>query len=266
MNRLRVVLAAVALTVFLAGAVGTASAATPGSATYRIQTSGQGSAFSMTVNETIASTSNPSYQDLIVKVAAGGSTFNFSRSVNSSDAISPFLPAVSNQTFGYSSAKGSLTVSLVKNGTESLQFQGAARTLTSYSLSGAASANGSSVTFEGALAAFQSGLVYSAALHLSFTIQPASISQGALAGLNASALPGTSSTQGPVTGSETVQVTLLSTNLPLDAGSSSPAAQAASVGVGAGAVVTALAVGLGVRRHNKHSETVPEAKPEHWVD
>jgi hypothetical protein len=256
MNRTGIVLSAAVILLFLTGAAGAASAATPGSVTYSVSISSGGSSFAMTVNETVATTSNPAHDNLILKVAEGGSTLNYSRSVNSSDVISPFLPAITNQSFSSTTGSRSITASITKNGSETIQFQGASYTLTSYSISGVVTLNASTVDVQGALTTFPSGLIDSASLHLSFT------------GLNASSvLPsGIFAPSSTIPTSGTIRVSLLSTNLPLDSGTSSPAAQAASIGIGAGAAVSALAIGLGVRRHNKHSDAAPETKPEHWVD
>jgi hypothetical protein len=274
MNRTAIALSAVGLMMLLAGAVGTVSAATPGFAVYKVQFSSQSISYSLTVNETVATTSSPSYDNLILSVVTGTWNSSYSRSVNSSAEVSPFLPSITNQTFSYASGSGNLSVSISKNGTTPLQFQGTGYTLTSYSLSARTLSNDSRTAVQGAVTAFPSGLVDSVKLDVSYPSLQLPGIQGMLAGLNSSStsLPisaGGWGTLAPSQGAQrtaSVSITLLSTSLPLNAASSSVTTQAASIGIGAGAAVSALAIGLGVRYHGKHKEVVPEKKPEHWVD
>ncbi len=266
MSRLFAALSIFAVLVLLAGTAGVVSAATPGFAMYKVVATSNGESQALTVNETVAVTSNPSYDNLILNLASGGQTLNYSRTVNASDDLSPFIPSISNQTISEKSGSNSLTLNVLKNGTTPLQFQGGSYTLTSYSLTGSISYNGTIVTIKGALTTFQSGLVNSASLTITYpAIQVPGI-QGESA--NSSSFPfGTgfapvSATQGTLN----VSVSLMSTSLPLNASSPSATARVVSVGIGAGAVVSALAIGLGVRRHNKQAAHVPEDKPEHWVD
>lgn len=268
MSRLSAALSVFAVLVLLVGTSGVVSAATPGFAMYNVVTTSQGQSHSFTVNETVAATSSPSFDKLILDFAWSGSTLNYSRTVNASDDLSPFIPSITNQTFSSSSASGTVAVSVVKNGTVTLQFQGGSHSLTSYSLSGSDSSNGTVVSFQGALTTFQSGLVNSASLTVNYPTVSTSSLQGMLAGLNSSSNPfGTGVASLPtVQGTVNVRVTLLSTSLPLSASAPSSTARVVSVGIGAGAVVSALAIGLGVRRHNKHAAPAPENKPEHWVD
>lgn len=268
MSRLSAALSLFAVLVLLAGAVGGASAATPGFAAYKVAITADGQTNSFTVNETVSVTSNPSYDNLILGVVSAGQTFNYSRTVNASDDLSPFIPSISNQTFSSTSGSSTVKVNVLKNGTIPLGFQGTSYTLTSYSLAGSLSSNGTVVTVQGALTTFQSGLVNTAAVTVDYPTLSASAQQGIDLAGNSSSFPFAAglaslpSTQGTLS----ISVTLLSTSLPLNASSPSSTARVVSVGIGAGAVVSALAIGLGVRRHNKHAAPAPEEKPEHWVD
>jgi hypothetical protein len=199
---------------------------------------------------------------------------SYSRSINSSAEVSPFLPSITNQTFNYASGSGNLSVSIFKNGSLPLQFQGTGYTLTSYSLSASTSSNDSRTAVQGAVTAFPSGLVDSVRLDVSYpSVQIPGI-QGMWPGLNSSSTSPLGGLAGwgafaPSQGSQgtvSISITLLSTSLPLNGASSSAATQAASIGIGAGAAVSALAIGLGVRYRGKHRQAVPENKPEHWVD
>lgn len=245
-------LAVLALLAVLGGSVATASAATPGFAVYSVQFSSPGHSYSLTVNETVAATASPSTDSLILKVAAQAWNFNYSRSINSSSMVSPFLPSVTSQSLSYSYGSDVVNASIADNGTSSLQFAGQSYTLTDYALSAAVTFNGTSVAVSGSLSAFSSGLIYSLDLSSS--------------GLPAASLAAVGNVTGIPTGPVNVSLTLLSTSLPLNADSASTAAQAASIGLGAGAAVSALALGLGVRHRGKQKPTTSEEKPEHWVD
>jgi hypothetical protein len=265
MNRTAVAFSSVALLMLLIGCLGTAGAATPGFAVYKVQLNSQGVTSSLTVNETVTTTSSPSYDNLILSVVTASWNSSYSRSINSSSDVSPFVPSITNQTFTYGSTAGSLSATVVKNGTIPLQFQGASYSLTSYSLTAKAVYNGSTSTDQGSLATFPSGLVYSAALKVTYPSFSGAGLQGLWGDLNSSALAiNGSAFSGAVTAS--IGVTLLSTSLPLKASSASAAAQVVSIGIGAGAVVSALAIGLGVRYRGKNKASLPEEKPEHWVD
>ena len=98
MKRTEAFLPALALLALLIGSVGTASAATPGYAAYDVQYTFMGTSHSIVVNESVSATSNTKYDNLILSVSTGNSTFTYSRSINSSLEISPFLPSITNQT------------------------------------------------------------------------------------------------------------------------------------------------------------------------
>ena len=271
--------AAVAAVVMLAVA---AAGATQGTAVYRVQGSdlsaaagtagSSASTGSFTVTETVSPGTNASFDTLLLAVAAHSGNFTYSRLVNASSEVQPFLPAITNQSFTYGENGTSVTASISSNGTVPLAFQGGTYTLTSYAYSleitsampsfaglnltgmnltglnltsgeigslGLASqtptlmATNETTTLTGTVYAFQSGLVYSV--------------------------------KGEVKGVASFSITLLSTTLPLNTGGASAMMQAASLGVGAGAIGGALALGLGVRHRHQQKRT-GEAKPDHWVD
>src|SRR5208283_999210 len=122
MNRVEAVLPALALAVLLLGAVGTASASTPGYAVYSVKVSAMGTSHAITVNESVSATSNAAYDKLTLGVVSGNSTFSYSRSINSSLDVSPFLPAVTNQSLAYTSGSTSVSASILKNGSSSIKF------------------------------------------------------------------------------------------------------------------------------------------------
>ena len=258
MNKPAATLSGLALFVILASGLGTVGAATPGYAVYQVQVSSMGFSHSLTINETVAATSNPAEDNLILHLVSGNLTLAYSRSINSSDFISPFLPAITNQTFTYAYNGSTVSASIIKSGAGQVQFQGGSHGLTVYSLSASATVNGSRYSAVGTIAAFQSGLVEQVNLTASIPITNFAVLGG-----------GNSSGVSPAIGSSVqanLLVTLLSTSLPLSTGTPTGAAQTATAGVGIGVAASAVAIGLGVRRHNRHSDPSPEVRPEHWVD
>ena len=261
MNRTAVALSALALFLVLAGGAGTAGAATPGFAVYKITGSVMGISHSLTVNETVAATSSPANDQLILRLVSGNLTLSYSRSINSSDMVSPFIPSITNQSFSFSYGASTVSASIARSGTSQIAFQGSQRTLTDYSLSADSAVNGTANSVSGTISTFQSGLVYSVVLN---TTMPAGAFENQAAGMS---IPvglaiSTAAQAIPVS----LSVTLLSTSLPLNASSASASSQIVSAGIGVGVAASAIGVGLGVRRHSKHNEAPQETKPEHWVD
>jgi hypothetical protein len=267
MKTAEAVLSVLALAVLLLGAAGTASAATPGYAAYSVQLSSMGTSHTITVNESVSATSNVSYDKLILGVVSGNSTFSYSRSINSSLDVSPFLPSITNQSFSFTSGLTSVSVSILKNGSAPFKFNGGSYDLTSYALATRTSYNGTTETIDGAISAFPSGLVYSVKLTDNLPNLQGLAGLGALSGTIPGLItPGSiGSLAAPALGPVTLTVTLLSTSLPLSGPSSSATEQAASIGIGAGAVVSVLALGLGVRYRHRH-ESGAQPKPEYSVD
>jgi hypothetical protein len=258
MKRIQAVIPALALFAILAcsvGAAGASTTSTVGFAVYKVQLASTGFSQSFTVNESISPTPNLSYDKLIIGVVSGSTEFNYSRSINSSLDLAPFVPAITNQTFTYSNASASASLSVAKNGTVPVMFHGASFSLASYSLSASLTVNGTSEKVSGALETFPSGLIYSVKVSapvpdlagigaLNMTI-PSLASLSPLS-TQLQQLGGTSS------GTVSLSLTLLSTSMPLNGPSASPAEQVASIGIGAGAVATVLALGLGVRHRRSH--------------
>jgi hypothetical protein len=268
MKQTEAVIPVLALLALLVGAVGTASAATPGYAVYNVQLSSMGVVHNITVNASVSTTSNVGYDKLMLGIVSGGSDFNYSRSINSSLNISPFLPSVTNQSFAYASNGTSVSLNIMKNGSVPVQFQGGSYQLTSYSLNANIKTNGTAQAISGALLTFPSGLIYSvsvsAALPNLQSLQALSAQGIVMPNYGAGVNPFQSLAALP-TGTVSLSFTLLSTSLPLAGPSSSTTEQAASIGIGAGAVVSVLALSLGVQYKRKH-EPEAQTKPEYSVD
>jgi hypothetical protein len=233
MRKRQLILSTLAAVMLAAGLVGAVSGATSGFAAYSAQFSTHGVSKSFTVNESVTQTSKPALDRLFISVTSPSSNFTYSKFVNSSMMIQPFLPAVTNQTFSFGSNKTSVSIRLTQNGTAPLAFQGSTYTLTSYAFSAHFSARNRTGSAKGTLHAFPSGLIYSV--------------------------------REDFNGTSTLLITLTATSLPLTAGAAAPAVQVSSIGVGAGVAVSALALGLGVQIRRRKNRIV-EKKPEYWVD
>jgi hypothetical protein len=199
-------------------------------ALYAISFKFKGIIHTITLNETLASTSNKAWNVLYFVLSGENWTLSYSRSVNASHQFFPYVPSTPNQTLKYSSPKFTLLLSLEKNGTKQIQFQGSTYTLTTYSFVATYNSTKSTHSLLGEVDAFPSGLLYMA---------KASADNFALT------------------------VTLLSTNIPLTVPSASVQQQAASIIIGAGAVLVAI---FGSFRLKRMRKTLPEQTPEHWVD
>jgi len=233
MRKGQFILSTLAAVTLVAGLVGAVSAATPGFAAYTVQFSTHGVSKSFTVNESVTQTTKPALDRLFLSVTSPSSNFTYSKFVNSSLMIQPFLPAVTNQTLSFGSNKTSISIKLTQTGTAPLVFQGSTFTLTSYTFSAHFSARNHTGSAEGTLRTFPSGLIYSV--------------------------------REDFNGTSSLVMTLKATSLPLTVRAAAPAEQVGSIGVGAGVAVSAIALGLGVQMRRRKNRTA-EKKPEYWVD
>lgn len=209
------------------------SQAVPGYAVYRVEIVSPNGTMTATVNESVSTSQRIGEDILSLAIYSANANLTYSRFVNSSDALQPFIPPISGQnlTLGFNSTKVALT--LVQNGTTSVTFKGDAYALSTYWFSAAVTSGRLKVSDHGALSVFPSGLLYSVG----------------------SVFNGTSS----------LRATLLATSLPLSEPGSGPALQIASVGLGAAVVGGVLLASLGVRSR-RQSKRDASQKPDYWVD
>jgi len=218
----------------LAQASTSSSAASPSSgyAAYNVQFTQNGTTRTASVNESVTPSSSPGESIILLTVEGTQSNFTYSRAVNSSLTLFPYLPAISNQTYSYSNSSYTVSASISQHGSSQVTFQGTAYTLTEYAFSAdVGSANGSR-TITGTVSAFPSDLVYSATAQSNGT---------------------------------SVAATLTATSLSLTGAAAAPALQAASAGIGLSLAAGAVALSLGVRMKRKQAPSGP-SNPEHWVD
>jgi len=208
------------------------SSASPSSGyvAYNVQVTQNGTTRAASVNESVT----PSASESIVLLTVEGtqSNFTYSRAVNSSLTLFPYLPAISNQSYSYTNSSYTVSAKISQQGTSQVTSQGKAYTLTEYAFSAdIGSANGSR-TITGTVSAFPSDLVYSVTAQANST---------------------------------SVAATLTATSLSLSGASAAPALQAASAGVGISLAAGAVALSLGVRMKRKQASAGP-SNPDHWVD
>jgi hypothetical protein len=209
---------------------GSASASS-GYVTYNVQASFNGTTRAVSVNETVTPSSTAGESIISLGVEGTQTNFTYSRVVNSSLTLLPYLPGISNQNFTYSDKGYTLVAKISQQGTSQATFQGKAYTLTNYAFSADITSTNGTKTITGTISAFPSDLVYSA----------------------------TAQSNG-----SSVSATLTATSLALTTAAAAPALQSASAGIGLSLAVGAVALSLGVRMKRKHGPAATH--PDHWVD
>jgi hypothetical protein len=204
-----------------------------GFVTYRVTASLPTGQHSAVVNESVRPSDRVGFSDLILQLAGGQQNLTYSRLVNDSVNLFPYLPTLAAQSLDYQNGtRYSVHVNFSSGGTASVSFQGSQYQLAVYTISVAGSYGGMHGSLNGTVETFPSSLVYSATVNGEMGIK--------------------------------VQAVLLATDLPLTQPSSQTAA-AAYVGAGIGAGGIALAAALFVRRKERKAQP-QEQKPLHWVD
>jgi len=223
------VLALVAL-LFLSTAA--ASQSTKGYVTYQVSLTSPKVQHSVLVTETVGPSSRAGYSDLILQIFGKEQNLSYSRFVNASDNLFPYLPSVTSRSFDYTNGtKYSIHVSLNSSGTTVVTFKGSQYTLSVLAISISGSYGPRTFRASGTVDTFPSTLVYSASLG---------------------------------NGTAKVEAILQATDLPLNQ-VSSQAATAAYIGAGVGIGALALGGVFLIRRRTKKVESKGE-KPLHWVD
>lgn len=233
MKLARVVLSSLAVYLIAASVLGTAFAASQGFAAYGLTVTSHGASRSLTINESVAAGKNPSFDILTLSAMSAAWNLSYSRQVNSSLQLFPFLPALPSQNFSFAYGSSEVSARVVQNGTVAVEFQGSGHELTSYTFKAHLSSANLTGAMTGSYTTFPSGLLYSL--------------------------------RAQINGTSSVALVLEATSLPLSTGSSSSALQTASVGLGVGAVGSVLALSLGVRSRHGHKQQ-PANKPDYWVD
>jgi hypothetical protein len=223
----------IAVLLLLATPIAVASQPSQGFAAYKVTVTLPSGQHSVLVNESLRPSDKAGFSTLMLQLTGGEQNLTYSRLVNASTNLLPYLPSLPAQSFDYSNrTRYSIHVNFSSSGTTSVTFHGSQYTLNAYSITVRASYGNMSVSAHGTVETFPSTLVYSA-----------SASGG---------------------GMIEVQVLLQATDLPL-VDPSLQTATVAFVGAGIGVGGIALAAALLVRRRERNSRT-QEQKPMHWVD
>jgi len=225
-------LVALAIALLFTGSAVLATQPTAGSAAYKITVSSPMGSRSVLVNETVRGTDRAGFSDLILQLTGTTQNLTYSRLVNSSKALLPFMPTVPSQSFEYGNKTFSVHANLTQGASTSVSFQGSTYTMTVYDISLSGSYGSRSFAAVGTIECFPSSLVYSVALTSGMLFQASIVLQG--------------------------------TNLPLSQ-PSTDSTTAAYAGAGVGAVGVAAVAALVIRRRERHSKA-QEQKPLHWVD
>jgi hypothetical protein len=183
------------------------------------------------VNESVGPSGKTAYSDLTLQLFGGEQNFTYSKLVNASENLFPYLSSVATQSFDYNGSRYSVHVNVTASGTTTVAFKGSDYTLDVLTVSVSASYESKSVGINGTIEMFPSTLVYSASVGNS---------------------------------TDRLQVVLQETDLPLI--STSPKTTTAAY-VGAGVGIGALVLGgtfLLTRRGKKVGQQ--KEKPLHWVD
>ncbi len=224
--------AAIAIALLFTGSAVLSAQPTTGSAEYRITASTPLGGHTILVNETVKGSDRAGFSDVTLELMGSTQNLTYSRLVNSSKVLLPFLPTIPSQSFSYSNSTFSFHANLTQAGTKSVTFQGSSYSMTVYDVSFSGSYGNRSLAAVGTIEAFPSSLVYSVELSSGFLFQ--------------------------------ASIVLQKTDLPLSQ-PSTDMATAAYAGAGLGAVGVAAAAALVVRRRERHAKA-QEQKPLHWVD
>lgn len=203
-----------------------------GFATYSISVVSPKGVHSVLINETVSPSTKAGYSDLVLQLLGGEQNLTYSRLVNASESLFPFLPSLGTQSFDYSNGTAySVHLNVTTSGTTPVMFKGGQYNLNVLTVSAAASFGGRSVRTNGTVETFPSTLVYSASLG---------------------------------NGTARLQALLQATDLPLV---STPPQTTTAAYIGAGVGIGALVLGGAflMRRREKKAEK-QGVKPLHWVD
>jgi sensor c-di-GMP phosphodiesterase-like protein len=231
-SRFGLAVTGLALAALLIASSAAASQPTRGFAAYKLDVTLPSGQHSVLVNETVGQSTKPGFSNLVLQLTGSQQNLTYSRLVNASTDLFPYLSNLASQSFDYSNGTTTnVKANFSAMGTTTVTFQGSQYTLNVYSFAVSASHGNMSVKVNGTLETFPSSLVYSAK-----------------AG----------------NGKVSVQAVLVATDLQLTQ-PSSQTATAAYVGAGLGVGGVALAAVFLSRRRDRKPQN-QEQKPPHWVD
>ncbi len=223
----------IALLILLASPGVIASQPSQGFAAYEVAVTLPSGPHSALVNESLLPSDRPGLSTLTLRVTGGDQNLTYSRLVNASADLLPYLTNLLAQSFDYSNGTGySIQANFSSGGTTTATFRGTEYTLSVYSVTLQSSDGNGSVKAQGTVETFPSTLVYSVSASEEGKFQ--------------------------------VQAVLQATDLSL-VDPPPQTAMTSYVGAGIGVGGVALAAALLVRRKERKAGT-QEQKPMHWVD
>ena len=231
-NRAGVAVTSLALAILLVASSVVAAQPTVGFVAYEIEIVSPAGQHSLVINETVGPAAKAGFSDLVFGLIGGQQNFTYSKLVNSTSELFPYLSAISTQALRYTNGTTQgVNANVTVAGTKTVAFQGRQYALTEYSFSVSGVYRNRTIDANGTLETFPSTLIYSASVR---------------------------------SGDVSAQATMQGTDLQLvqpTTGSLSAAAVGAGMGLGGLALVAALFV----RRREKRAKTQRE-KPPYWVD
>jgi hypothetical protein len=213
-----------------------AATGTPQYATYNITGNAKGHSFNVIVNESVAPSSANGMSDVTLQIASMMGNFSYSKIMNSSQVILPYFPTIANQSFTYQFHNYSISATIDQAGSGSVSYNGKTYTVSNYTFNVGVSGNMTQMSAKGSASVLPSGLVYSAWI--------------------------------VANGTNTINIQLLGTNLPLtsQSGSSSTTTSIAVGGSAASIVAGVGAIVLYRRKNSSQAGNSTEAKPLYHVD
>ncbi len=212
-----------------------AAQTTQGYVAYSVTLTGASSSKSFVLNESVQSSTKSGSSNLVLNLIGQTQHLTYSRLVNSSTNLFPYLPTLGNQSLSYTGKNYSFTLKLTPAGTGSVNFQGTSQSTKEYKLAYTATLRTRSFSGNGTIVTFPSTLIYS------LTIQTnVKYSMNAL---------------------------LTATNLPLtDPPSVTPTTAAITAGAAIGAAALVIPLLIRRRRKNHVDAGAAEERPLHWAD
>jgi len=214
--------------------VALAAQTTQGYVTYRLMATDPSNSYTVTLNETVNPSHQPNLSVMTLSIFSNGWNLSYSRVVNSSTQLFPYLPALGNQSVAYSSKNYSIRLIFERVGTSEVGFNGKQYQLTQYAFSALANSANHTFTANGNVSTMPSGLVYSLSADFNGTV--------------------------------VVNAQLIATSLPLSDSNSLTQTTAMTAAGMASVTAAAVAVPWGIRRRRRSAEPPTGSKPLHWVD
>jgi hypothetical protein len=211
-----------------------AAQASQGYVAYRLVATGPTNSYTVTLNESVEPSHQPNLSVVTLSLFSNNWNLSYSRTVNSSIQLFPYLPTLANQSIAYSYKGYSIRLSLQRSGTNEVSFNGEQYQVTNYEFF--ASINSTTHIFgaAGNVSTMPSGLIYSVNAVFNQT--------------------------------EVISFQLIATSIPLNDPASLTRTTAMTAAGMVSVAAAAVALPWGIRRRKRPTEPPMGSKPLHWVD